>query len=50
MNLQVGLKVWSRGEIFSKKKINKKWQAHKAPPPIITKVKKYIYIYIYLYL
>ena len=35
----MGLRVWSRGGIFSKKKI-KKWRAHKAPPPIITKVKK----------
>ena len=34
-NLQVGLRVWSRGEIFSKK-MNKKWRAHKPPPPIIT--------------
>ena len=34
------IRVWSRGEIFSKK-INKKWRAHKAPPPpIITKVKQ----------
>ena len=32
----MGLRVWSGGEIFSKK-INKKWRAHKAPP-IITKV------------
>ena len=36
-NLQVGLRVWSGGEIFSKK-INKKWRAHNASPPIITKV------------
>ena len=35
----MGLRVWSRGEIFSKK-INKKWRAHKAPPPITTKVNK----------
>ena len=34
----MGLRVWSGGEIFSKK-INKKWRAHNAPPPIITKVK-----------
>ena len=38
-NLQVGLRVWSGGEIFSKQ-IDKKWRAHNAPPPpIITKVK-----------
>ena len=35
----MGLRVWSGGEILSKK-INKKWRAHNAPPPIITKVKK----------
>ena len=34
----MGLRVWSGGEIFSKN-INKKSWAHKAPPPIITKVK-----------
>ena len=34
----MGLRVWSGGEIFSKQ-INKKSWAHKAPPPIITKVK-----------
>ena len=32
----MGLRVWSGGEIFSKK-INEKLRAHKAPP-IITKV------------
>ena len=44
MTLQVGLRVWSGGETFSKK-INKKSGAHKAPPPIITKVKKWILIH-----
>ena len=34
----MGLRVWSGGEIFSKK-INKKSWAHKAPPLIITTVK-----------
>ena len=37
-NLQVGVRVWSMGDIFNKK-INEKWRAHKASPPIITKVK-----------
>ena len=37
-NVQVGLRVWSGGQIFSKK-IKPLWGAHKAPPPIITKVK-----------
>ena len=41
--LKVGLRVWSGGEIFSKK-INKKWRSHKAPPPIITKVKDKIQV------
>ena len=31
-NLQVGLRVWSGGEILSKK-INKNWRTHKAAPP-----------------
>ena len=36
----MGLRVWSGGEILSKK-INKEWGgAHKAPPPIITKVNR----------
>ena len=34
----MGVRVWSGGDIFSKK-INEKSWAHKAPPPIITKVK-----------
>ena len=38
-NLQVGLRVWSGGEIFIKKNI-KTTGAHKAPPPLITKVNK----------
>ena len=33
----MGLRVWSWAEMSSKK-INKKTGAHKAPPPIITKV------------
>ena len=34
----MGLRVWSGGEIFGKK-IRTLWGAHKAPPPIKTKVK-----------
>ena len=41
-HLQVGLRVWSRGEIFSKK-MNKKLREHKAHPPIITQVKEGIW-------
>ena len=37
LGIQVGLRVWSGREIFSKK-IKTLWGAHKAPP-IITKVK-----------
>ena len=36
-NLQVGLRVWSGGEIFGKK-IKTLWGGHNVPPLIITKV------------
>ena len=36
----MGLRVWSGGEIFSKKKNKKSWAHKDPPPPIITKVKK----------
>ena len=43
MSLQVGLRVWSGGEIFGIK-IKTLWGgAHKAPPPIITKVNMVVY-------
>ena len=38
-NLQVGLRVWSGGQIFSKKKKNCGHIKTPAPPPLITKVK-----------
>ena len=39
-NLQVGLRVWSGGEIFSKKINEKSWEHKAPPPPIITKAEQ----------